>query len=88
MRSMTASGIDEATDVGVISTPGLAYLTRHRGFDLGIMVSASHNPYQDNGIKIFGKDGFKLTDAQELEIERLIEELPPQPPDSVRALES
>lgn len=76
VRSMTESGIDEATDVGVISTPGLAYLTRHRGFDLGIMVSASHNPYQDNGIKIFGKDGFKLTDTQELEIERLIAELP------------
>src|SRR5206468_9036549 len=79
VRSM-ASGIDEATDVGVISTPGLAYLTRHYGFDLGIMVSASHNPYQDNGIKIFGKDGFKLTDAQELEIERLIEKLPPHRP--------
>jgi phosphoglucosamine mutase len=78
VRSMMASGIEEATDVGVISTPGLAYLTRHYGFDLGIMVSASHNPYQDNGIKIFGKDGFKLTDVQELEIERLIEELPPQ----------
>jgi phosphoglucosamine mutase len=85
VRSMTASGIDEATDVGVISTPGLAYLTRHRGFDLGIMVSASHNPYQDNGIKIFGKDGFKLTDAQELEIERLIEELPPQRPTQTAA---
>ncbi|MSO22774.1 MAG: phosphoglucosamine mutase [Acidobacteria bacterium] len=78
VRSMMASGIDEAADVGVISTPGLAYLTRHRGFDLGIMVSASHNPYQDNGIKVFGKDGFKLTDAQELEIERLIQGLPPQ----------
>jgi len=78
VRSMMASGIDEVADVGVISTPGLAYLTRHRGFDLGIMVSASHNPYEDNGIKVFGKDGFKLTDAQELEIERLIEGLPPQ----------
>lgn len=80
VRSMVASGIDKAADVGVISTPGLAYLTRHCGFDLGIMVSASHNPYQDNGIKIFGKDGFKLTDAQELEMERLIEELPPRHP--------
>ena len=70
---MMTAGIDEATDVGVISTPGLAYLTRHHGFDLGIMVSASHNPYEDNGIKIFGKDGFKLTDAEELEIERLID---------------
>ena len=78
IRAMAASGIEEARDVGVISTPGLAFLTRHRGFDLGIMVSASHNPYQDNGIKIFGKDGFKLTDTQELEIERLIEELPSQ----------
>ena len=80
IRSMMTSGIEEATDVGVISTPGLAYLTRHHAFDLGIMISASHNPYEDNGIKIFGKDGFKLTDAQELEIERLIEELPPQLP--------
>jgi phosphoglucosamine mutase len=80
VRSMMTSGIDEAIDVGVISTPGLAYLTRHHRFDLGIMVSASHNPYEDNGIKIFGKDGFKLTDAEELEIERLIEELPPQLP--------
>jgi phosphoglucosamine mutase len=84
VRSMTTSGIDEAADVGVISTPGLAYLTRHRGFDLGIMVSASHNPYHDNGIKIFGKDGFKLTDAQELEIERLIEELPQALPNQTR----
>lgn len=79
VRSLMASGVGEARDVGVISTPGLAFLTRLRGFDLGIMVSASHNPYQDNGIKIFGKNGFKLTDAQELEVERLIEELPAQP---------
>ena len=86
VRSMMASGIDEAADVGVISTPGLAYLTRHCGFDLGIMVSASHNPYQDNGIKIFGKDGFKLTDAEELEMERLIEELPPRHPAEIAPL--
>ena len=79
VRSLSASGMQEACDVGVITTPGLAYLTRHHGFDLGIMISASHNPYQDNGIKIFGRDGFKLTDAQELEIERLIDELPPPP---------
>jgi phosphoglucosamine mutase len=78
LRSLTASGIEEARDVGVISTPGLAFVTRHQGFDFGIMVSASHNPYQDNGIKIFAKNGFKLTDTQELEVERLIEELPAQ----------
>lgn len=76
VHSMMGAGIAQAMDVGVISTPGLAYLTRDRGCDLGIMVSASHNPYRDNGIKVFGKDGFKLTDAQELEIEKLIDELP------------
>jgi phosphoglucosamine mutase len=85
IRSMMASGIDEVADVGVISTPGLAYLTRLHGFDLGVMVSASHNPYQDNGIKVFGKDGFKLTDSQEIEVERLIEELPSQRPAEVPA---
>ena len=78
VHSLTTSGIEEASDAGVITTPGLAYLTCQRGFDLGIMISASHNPYQDNGIKVFGQDGFKLTDAEEVEIERLIEELPPQ----------
>ena len=89
-RSLMASGVEEASDVGVISTPGLAFLTRLREFDLGIMVSASHNPYQDNGIKIFGKNGFKLTDAQELEVERLIEELPAQhlPETSLSRVES
>jgi len=90
VHSMMAAGIEGAADVGVISTPGLAYLARHHGFDLGIMVSASHNPYEDNGIKIFGKDGFKLTDVQELQIEQLVEELPPQPSaqDNSRSVES
>ncbi|MCI0624572.1 MAG: phosphoglucosamine mutase [Acidobacteria bacterium] len=76
VQALTNSGIDAATDVGVISTPGLAYLTRLHQFDLGIMISASHNPYQDNGIKVFGRDGFKLSDAEEVEIERLIDEFP------------
>ena len=59
--------------VGTIPTPAIAYLTKTIETDSGIMISASHNPYQDNGIKIFGPDGFKLTDDQELEIEHLID---------------
>lgn len=58
---------------GVITTPGVAFLTRHHGFTAGVMVSASHNPYCDNGIKIFSTSGLKLAEAQELEIERAIE---------------
>ena len=51
-------------------TPAVAFLTRSLRADLGVMVSASHNPYQDNGIKLFGPDGFKLSDEIEAEIER------------------
>lgn len=58
--------------LGVIPTPGVAYLTRTQGVLAGIMISASHNPVQDNGIKFFGPDGFKLSDDQEAEIERLL----------------
>jgi phosphoglucosamine mutase len=54
---------------GVITTPGVAYLTRSGGFAAGVMVSASHNPYQDNGIKVFAATGYKLPDDEELEIE-------------------
>jgi phosphoglucosamine mutase len=54
---------------GVITTPAIAYLTRSHGFSAGIVISASHNPWQDNGIKIFGPDGYKLPDATELAIE-------------------
>jgi phosphoglucosamine mutase len=54
---------------GVITTPGIAYLTRKHGFAAGVVISASHNPWQDNGIKIFGGDGYKFPDEQELEIE-------------------
>lgn len=59
--------------LGVISTPGVAYLTRARGADAGVMISASHNPAQDNGIKLFGGDGFKLSDQLEAEIEALLD---------------
>ena len=63
----------EVMRLGVISTPGVAYLTKAMGAQAGVMISASHNPVQDNGIKFFGPDGFKLSDEQELEIERLID---------------
>jgi phosphoglucosamine mutase len=59
----------EATSAGVIPTPGVAYLARLRGFAAGVVISASHNPWQDNGIKIFGGDGYKLADIVELGIE-------------------
>jgi len=62
----------EAKSAGVITTPGVAYLARTRGFAAGVVISASHNPWTDNGIKVFGADGYKLADATELEIEREI----------------
>jgi phosphoglucosamine mutase len=58
--------------VGVLPTPGIAFITESMRADAGIVISASHNPYQDNGIKIFSGSGFKLSDAQEAEIEQLI----------------
>jgi phosphoglucosamine mutase len=58
---------------GPVPTPAVANLTQSMRADAGVVISASHNPYQDNGIKIFGPDGFKLPDAQEEEIERLME---------------
>ncbi|QPA54327.1 phosphoglucosamine mutase [Lysinibacillus sphaericus] len=63
----------EVMRLGIISTPGVAYLTRIMSADAGVMISASHNPVADNGIKFFGPDGFKLTDAQEEEIEILLD---------------
>src|SRR5580700_7834067 len=58
---------------GPMPTPAVAMLTRSMRCDLGVMISASHNPYDDNGIKLFGPDGFKLSDAVEHGIERLID---------------
>ena len=58
--------------VGVLPTPGIAFATSSMRADAGIVISASHNPFQDNGIKIFSSDGFKLPDDKELEIEELI----------------
>jgi phosphoglucosamine mutase len=62
-------------NAGVIPTPAIALLTKWLGYSGGIMVSASHNPYQDNGIKVFGPDGTKLTDADEARIEQRIFQL-------------
>ncbi|MEA3321663.1 MAG: phosphoglucosamine mutase [Bacillota bacterium] len=64
----------EVMRLGVISTPGVAYLTKALGAQAGVMISASHNPVADNGIKFFGPDGFKLSDEQEAEIEALMDE--------------
>lgn len=63
----------EVMRLGVISTPGVAYLTKALGAEAGVMISASHNPVADNGIKFFGSDGFKLSDDQEEEIEELLD---------------
>ena len=66
-----AMGVD-VLQVGPIPTPGMAFLAQDMRCHAGVMISASHNPYQDNGIKFFASDGFKLPDAVEAEIERLI----------------
>jgi len=72
-QGLAHGGVSAIHDLGVMPTPGLAYLTRARNYDLGIMISASHNPYRDNGIKLFSGRGFKIPDDRELEIERSIE---------------
>jgi len=69
---LTSRGIDVRL-AGVVPTPAVALLTREEGAAFGIVISASHNPFEDNGIKFFGPDGYKLDDALELEIESLLE---------------
>lgn len=75
----------EVMRLGVISTPGVSYLTKALGAEAGVMISASHNPVADNGIKFFGPDGFKLSDDQEYEIEELIDMTDDQLPRPVGA---
>jgi phosphoglucosamine mutase len=70
-EGLAAVGVD-VHSAGVITTPGVAYLARSRQMAAGVVVSASHNPWKDNGIKVFSGDGFKLTDARELAIEKEI----------------
>jgi phosphoglucosamine mutase len=83
----------EVRSAGVITTPGVAFLARSQGFDAGVVISASHNPWTDNGIKVFSRDGYKLPDAHELAIEKEIftllqdSEAAPQP-DSTPPLSS
>ncbi len=73
IAAMVAAGLREAgvavESAGVVPTPAVAYLTRLHGFQAGVVISASHNPWRDNGIKLFGGDGFKLPDAVELAME-------------------
>src|ERR1700709_2114062 len=69
---VVGAGMD-VTLVGPLPTPAIAMLTRSLRADLGVMISASHNPFEDNGIKLFGPDGLKLSDAQETAIEALME---------------
>src|SRR5438270_6746375 len=74
--ALTAGFITMGMDVvlvGPLPTPAVAMLTRSLRADVGVVISASHNPYHDNGIKLFGPDGYKLSDEQELKIESLID---------------
>jgi len=71
VQGLASVGV-EARSAGVITTPGVAYLARSQKFDAGVVISASHNPWTDNGIKIFSGDGYKLPDARELAIEKEI----------------
>ena len=73
IAGLLSAGI-EVLRLGVITTPGVAYLVRIQDADAGVMISASHNPVEDNGIKFFGGDGFKLSDAKEEEIEELLDQ--------------
>jgi len=73
----------EVHSAGILTTPGVAYLARSRGYSAGIVISASHNPWMDNGIKVFSGDGYKFPDARELEVEKeifaLIQDKRPEP---------
>jgi phosphoglucosamine mutase len=75
ISGFTSVGMDVVM-VGPVPTPAVALLTRSMRADLGVMISASHNPYTDNGIKLFGPDGYKLSDEDEAAIERLLDEPP------------
>ncbi|MDB5683156.1 MAG: phosphoglucosamine mutase [Sphingomonas bacterium] len=75
VAGFTSVGMDVVL-VGPMPTPAVAMLTRSMRADLGVMVSASHNPFADNGIKLFGPDGYKLSDEDELAIEALMEQAP------------
>jgi phosphoglucosamine mutase len=71
LQGLASVGV-EIRSAGVITTPGVAFLARSQGFDAGVVISASHNPWTDNGIKVFSGDGYKLPDTRELSIEKEI----------------
>src|SRR3984957_540344 len=71
VAGFTSVGMDVLL-LGPIPTPAVAMLTRSMRADVGVMISASHNPYEDNGIKLFGPDGYKLPDAAEAKIEAML----------------
>lgn len=73
VAGFTAAGLDVFL-LGPIPTPAVAMLTRSMRADIGVMISASHNPYHDNGIKLFGPDGFKLSDELEKQIEAILDD--------------
>src|SRR6186997_561320 len=75
VAGFTSVGMD-VLQVGPMPTPAVAMLTKSMRADLGVMISASHNPFADNGIKLFGPDGYKLSDEAERSIERLLEKEP------------
>jgi len=93
ISSVIAAGLEkggaEVRNAGVITTPGVAYLTRKHQFAAGVVISASHNPWQDNGIKVFGGNGYKLPDSTEIEIEaeifRRLQDAPPPDPSVLTA---
>ena len=82
VSGITSAGGD-VTTIGVVPTPAVALLTVELGADSGAMISASHNPVEDNGIKFFGRDGYKLTDAEEDRVEELLQRLPEDRPTGV-----
>src|SRR5947207_8849521 len=84
MLGLASAGV-ETHSAGVITTPGVAYLARSRKYTAGVVLSASHNPWTDNGIKVFSGDGFKLPDAHELAIEQEIFALLQNPQPHVQA---
>ena len=80
---LTSTGMNVLL-LGPVPTPAVGFLTRSMRADLGVMISASHNPHHDNGIKFFGPDGFKLSDAAELEIEAMVEgDVQPAKPENI-----
>src|SRR4051812_49402212 len=91
LEAAVAAGVaaagGEALLGGILPTPGAPLLIARHGFDLAAVLSASHNAYRDNGIKFFGGDGYKLSDATEAAIEAALEQSPPVPehPGRVRA---